>query len=80
MGSAKRQYLIVECSNCKRFLLATSDKKTRRCPYCGKRTTLEHAKITAHSKDAEEARTILQELRTQEAKSTLRDSGQLQGN
>jgi uncharacterized Zn finger protein (UPF0148 family) len=72
----KRHYLVVECPYCKRFLLAASDRRTRSCPYCGKRVTLESAKVTARSEDAEEARAILQELKTQQHNSAFLNSAQ----
>jgi DNA-directed RNA polymerase subunit RPC12/RpoP len=66
MPTPKKNYLVVECSNCKRFLLAASDKKTRTCPYCGKRVKLEDARIAATSESSEEARLALQELKLRE--------------
>lgn len=66
MPNPKKDYLVVECSNCKRFLLAASDKKTRTCPYCGKRVKLEDARIAAKSKSSKEARLALQELKLRE--------------
>jgi DNA-directed RNA polymerase subunit RPC12/RpoP len=66
MPTPKKHYLVVECSNCKRFLLAASDKKTRTCPYCGKRVKLEDARIAAKSESSEEARLALQELKLRE--------------
>lgn len=62
----KKHYIVVECSKCRRFLLAASDKKTRTCPYCGKRLNLEDARIVAKSESAEEARRLLQELKVRE--------------
>jgi DNA-directed RNA polymerase subunit RPC12/RpoP len=62
----KRHYLVVECSTCKRFLLAASDKKTRTCPYCGKRVLIEEARVAAQSESAEKARLALQELKIKE--------------
>ena len=66
MPNPKKHYLVVECSNCKRFLLAASDKKTRTCPYCGKRVKLEDARIAVTSESSEEARLALQELKLRE--------------
>jgi DNA-directed RNA polymerase subunit M/transcription elongation factor TFIIS len=65
---------VVECSNCKRFLLATSDKRTRTCAYCGKRMAIEDARIVARSEKAGEARLVLQELKIQERGAKLSDS------
>jgi len=66
MPKSKRHYLVIQCSNCKRFLLAASDKKTRTCPYCEKRLVIGDARIVAHSESSEEARLILQELKVEE--------------
>ena len=66
MPKPKRHYLIIECSNCKRFLLAASDKRTRTCAYCGKRVAIDDARIVARSEKAKEARLVLQELKIQE--------------
>lgn len=61
MPNPKRHYLVVECTNCRRFLLGASDKKTRTCPYCGKRVKMSDASVLAKSESAEEARAVLQE-------------------
>jgi DNA-directed RNA polymerase subunit RPC12/RpoP len=66
MPKPGKQYLVVECLNCKRFLLAASNKKTRTCPYCGKRVKLEDARVVGKSESAYEARTILQELKAKD--------------
>jgi RNA polymerase subunit RPABC4/transcription elongation factor Spt4 len=76
MPKPKKYYIVVECSNCRRLLLAASDKKTRTCPYCGKRVNLEDARIVAKSESAEEARRLLQELKVREhSKSPTGPSG-----
>jgi len=59
----KKHYLVLECSGCRRFLLATSDKKTRTCPYCGKRVSLENARVFIRSEKAADARMVLQEMK-----------------
>jgi DNA-directed RNA polymerase subunit RPC12/RpoP len=66
MDSAKKQYLVVECAHCNRFLLALSSNETRTCPYCGKRLRVGHAKVLARSETAEEARLVLQDLKARE--------------
>ena len=57
--------LIVVCSRCGGLLLAKADQKTRTCPYCGATVTLEKAKRVASAKDAYEASTILQKLKSE---------------
>ncbi len=66
MPKPQKQYLVVECPNCKRFLLAASDKRTRTCVYCGKRLVVEDAREVARSEKAEEARLVLQEFKMRE--------------
>ncbi|MGA2460768.1 MAG: DUF1922 domain-containing protein [Candidatus Bathyarchaeia archaeon] len=66
MEKPKKQYLVVSCTKCARYLLAVSDKKTRSCPYCGKRVSMETAKIVARSENPEEARSALQEMKARE--------------
>jgi DNA-directed RNA polymerase subunit RPC12/RpoP len=66
MSSPKKHYLVVECTKCKRFLLANAEKRTRTCPYCGKRLSIQDAKVLVHSESAEKARLALQELKVQD--------------
>jgi DNA-directed RNA polymerase subunit RPC12/RpoP len=62
----KKHYLMVACTRCGRLLLAASDKKTRSCPYCGRRVKIENARLIARSENAREARLVLQEAKSQE--------------
>ena len=66
MSKPKKNYLVVACTNCGRLLLAVSDKKTRSCPYCGRRVNLKDARVIARSENPKEARRVLQETNTQE--------------
>jgi DNA-directed RNA polymerase subunit RPC12/RpoP len=61
----KKRYLVIPCTNCKRLLLAASDKKTRTCPYCGERVKMGNAQIIFQSEDPSEAREALQEAKAQ---------------
>lgn len=63
LSKPKKQYLVVECTKCGRYLLAASNSKTRTCPYCGKRVSLEDARVAAKSEKPEEARAALQQLK-----------------
>jgi len=69
MSNVKKQYVVVECVHCNRFLLAMSTNETRTCPYCGKRLRLGDARVIARSKTAEEARLVLQDLKAREGQS-----------
>ena len=66
MSKPKKNYLVVACTNCSRLLLAVSDKKTRSCPYCGRRVNLKDARVITSSGNPKEARQVLQEAKTQE--------------
>ena len=66
MPNPKKHYLVVACTRCGRLLLAASDKKTRSCPYCGRRVKIENARVIARSENAREARLVLQEAKAQE--------------
>jgi len=61
-----KEYLVLACTNCGRLLLAVSDRKTRTCPYCGKRVRAEDAKVVTRSENPKEARRVLQEAKTQD--------------
>lgn len=69
MSNVKKQYVVVECVRCNRFLLAMSNNETRTCPYCGKRLRLGDARVIARSETAEEARLVLQDLKAREGQS-----------
>ena len=66
MLKPRKEYLVLACTNCGRYLLGVSDKVTRMCPYCGKRVRASDAKIVARSEDPREARRVLQEAKTQD--------------
>jgi rRNA maturation endonuclease Nob1 len=66
MAGAKKQYLVIECTGCNRFLLAISTNETRTCPYCGKRLRVGDVKVLARSETAEEARLVLRDLKARE--------------
>jgi predicted RNA-binding Zn-ribbon protein involved in translation (DUF1610 family) len=66
MSSSKKHYLVIECTRCRRFLLAVSRNETRTCPYCGKRVRLEGARVVVRSESAEDARVVLQDLKARE--------------
>jgi len=64
MPRSDKQYLIIGCTVCGRLLLATSDKRTRTCPYCGKRVKTQEAQVMARSESPEVARRTLQDAKT----------------
>jgi DNA-directed RNA polymerase subunit RPC12/RpoP len=56
-------YVVVVCYGCGRFLLAKGNQKTKRCPYCDVRLTLDKTKKLVHVKTAQEASNYLRELK-----------------
>ena len=69
----KKEYLVLECTECNRYFLAVSENRTRTCPYCGKRVKVEKARIASRSDKAEEARLILQKLKMKEVESSVNE-------
>jgi DNA-directed RNA polymerase subunit RPC12/RpoP len=59
----KKEYLVVECPKCKKYLLAISTNKTRACPYCGKKLTVEKLQALVRKDDQDSARVYLQKLK-----------------
>jgi DNA-directed RNA polymerase subunit RPC12/RpoP len=58
------EILILICSNCGGLLLAKAETKTRSCPYCGFTVKIEKAKKVGSAPTAQEASTLLKELKT----------------
>ena len=62
-----QNYIIVVCSKCGGYLLAKNLQKTRTCPYCGSRISLENALKVASAGNAEEASILLRRLKEKNA-------------
>jgi len=75
MPRFKKQYLVISCTKCKRILLATSDKKTRTCPYCGERVKMEDTQTLFQAENPEEARAALREARARSKSGVPAGSG-----
>ena len=58
-------YFVLVCYNCGQFLLAKTGQKTKRCPYCDARLTLEKARKVGTASDAYQALNLVQALKTQ---------------
>jgi len=56
---------IVECPNCKGLMLATVNKKTKTCPYCGTRVDTGKAKRLARAETAMQASEMLRKLKAE---------------
>jgi DNA-directed RNA polymerase subunit RPC12/RpoP len=69
----KKHYLVVACNSCGRLFLGVSDKRTRTCPYCGRRVRIKDARVIARSESAKEARLVLQEAKAREQRDKASD-------
>ena len=59
------QTAIIECPNCKGLMLATANKKTKTCPYCGTRIEICKAKRLARAETAMQASEMLRKLKAE---------------
>jgi len=57
-------YLVVVCYGCGQFLLAKTNQKTRRCPYCEIRLILDKTRKAAHAKTPQEASNLIRALKS----------------
>jgi len=64
MVTSLMSFLIVVCGKCGKFLLARAEQKTRTCPYCGFKVSLDRAKRVASAENAYKASTILRKLKS----------------
>ncbi len=55
--------IVVRCYRCGELLLAKGESKSRRCPYCNTKLSLNKVQILGESKAASEAITLLKKLR-----------------
>lgn len=60
-------YAVVACSKCGGYTLASMDKKSRTCPYCGSKILLEKARKVAVAKTAMEASNMLRKIKEKKA-------------
>ena len=63
-------YLVIICYKCGRYLLAKTDQKTRRCPYCEVRLALNKARRITTAKTARQASDLLRSLRERGSQTT----------
>ena len=61
---------IIECNQCGGLMLATAEKKTRSCPYCGARLDLQRTKRLASAQSAFEASEILRKIKGERQSNT----------
>jgi ABC-type ATPase with predicted acetyltransferase domain len=63
----EKKVVIAKCVRCGRLLLAKAIAKTKTCPYCNIRFSLDTATIVGHSDSSDEAKVMLSELKKREA-------------
>ena len=63
----EKKVVIAKCVRCGRFLLAKTQVKTKTCPYCNIRFSLDTATVVGHADSSDEAKVMLSELKTREA-------------
>jgi len=56
--------LIVVCSSCGGLLMAAASQKTRTCPYCGSRVSVQKAQRITSAENAFKASEILREIKS----------------
>ncbi|MEM3549762.1 MAG: DUF1922 domain-containing protein [Candidatus Bathyarchaeia archaeon] len=60
-------YTIIVCSKCGGYLLAKNSQKTRTCPYCGSKISLEKALKIAKAENAYKAAALIRKLKEKKA-------------
>lgn len=70
----KKYYVVISCTGCKRLLLATSEKKTRTCPYCGVHVKMANTQTIFQSENSDEARQALREAKVRIGSKVQADS------
>ncbi len=63
-------YAVIVCGKCGGYSLAKMNQKTRTCPYCGSKITLEKARKVAVAKTAVEASDIIRRIKGKKAGGT----------
>jgi len=56
-------HAIIVCYKCGQYLLVRMDQKTRQCPYCETKLTLNKSKIIASAKTAREASNLIRTMK-----------------
>ena len=64
-------YLVIICYKCGQLLLAKTNQKTRRCPYCEARLVLDKTKKVARTKNSLEASDLVRALKRRKMMGTL---------
>ena len=59
-------YMVVVCYRCGQLLLAKTEQKTRRCPYCEARLVLDKTRKVVHVKTAKKASSVIRALKRKE--------------
>jgi len=57
-------YAVVTCYKCGKLLLVKTEQKTKLCPHCGFRLSVEKAKKVAYARSAREASMLIRRLKS----------------
>jgi len=58
-------YAVITCYRCGQLLLAQTVQKTKRCPRCGFRFSVEKSKKLGYAKSAREASMLIRRLKSE---------------
>ena len=61
-------YLIVNCPNCRRLMMANSENKTRKCPSCGNTAQVHSLQVVVRVRDQRDAVETIQKLKESKGK------------
>jgi len=56
-------YAVVTCQRCGQLLLAQTKQKTKQCPHCDFRFSVEKSKKLAYARSARDASALIRELK-----------------
>jgi DNA-directed RNA polymerase subunit RPC12/RpoP len=57
-------YAVITCYKCGQLLLAQTEQKTKHCPHCGFRFSVEKSKKIAYAKSSREASALIRRLKS----------------
>jgi len=64
----EKKIIIAKCTRCGKLVLSRIRTKTKMCPYCNKRFSLDVAVVVAQLDSAKDAKIMLAELKKQHAR------------
>ncbi|MBN2334405.1 DUF1922 domain-containing protein [Candidatus Bathyarchaeota archaeon] len=67
-------YLIARCPSCGKHMMANSANRTRTCPHCGSKSSLQGLRIIARAESSQDAVRIIQRLKEGQSEEGSRPS------